>query len=329
MSSTTTLAPVCTACQAAAEPAGPPPTIARSNRCVTRYISLRSSSSMDYPTVTDANRNSRISRRAGNGARTSSIRGRRRCGWVGTFAAGTFGDHPVADSCDQVRPAWAGTVDDRARGAQIQTEARRGIRGGQGRRAQRTVARAPQEGPGRDRRRRVPRDRPARPRGQRARDRRGGRHREAEDLSALHRQVRPVPGHRRAAARHAVGRDLPGHQPDHRFGPRGHQAEHRAVRLPRRRPPQRGAVRAAGPIPRAGRGHHACRQRGPRDHAGDGGVVQQRTARDGTRPRRDRTGRLRHLRDRGLSHRLVAGTGPGQSPADAAGQVHRASDAPS
>ena len=39
MSRTTTLAPVCAACHAAAEPEGPPPAMTRSYRCVMKLVS--------------------------------------------------------------------------------------------------------------------------------------------------------------------------------------------------------------------------------------------------------------------------------------------------
>ncbi len=114
-----------------------------------------------------------------------------------------------------------------------------------------------------------------------ARDRRGSRHRQAEDLSALHRQVGSLPGDRRAVARHALGRDLPVHQRGHRPRARGDPPQRRAVCAPGRRAPERGAVPDAGPLRRTDRVRDAGTvNEGSRHHAGNGRHVQQRAGRE-------------------------------------------------
>ena len=84
-------------------------------------------------------------------------------------------------------------------------------------------------------------------------NRRRGRHRQAEDLPALPRQVRPVPGDRGTSARHVVGGDLPVDRPEDRLGPRGDPAQSSRSTSTSSTAPQRTAGLHSGAL----RGHPA------------------------------------------------------------------------
>ena len=128
-------------------------------------------------------------------------------------------------------------------------------------------------------------------------------------------------------ARHAVGRDLPGDQPDHRFRPATviRRSIEQYVYLVDEHP---NVVRFVlqGRFPEQAEATMRAVNEGREITLAmaelfNNELREMELDRDATR-----TGRVRHLRHRGLGHRLVAGPRPRQPAADGARQVHRAPD---